>query len=98
MGKLFPEATDALGMIGDLKKKVADRSGKFSSKVGAIYADYDERLTKAEGSLAKTLDAHAMDFESAVSEELSNVGKQISDASSEEAAPPVAAFPDATGH
>ena len=79
---MFEEAKSVISDIETLKKKIADRSVKASVKIAGIYSDYDDRVTKAEHTLAKSLDSHAMDIESAA-RELSNLGESITASSSE---------------
>jgi hypothetical protein len=80
---MFEEAKGLVGEIDRLKKKVAVRSTAASVKLGSIYADFDDRVTKAEGRLAKGLDERALDVESQL-QELTNLGEQITAASSDD--------------
>jgi hypothetical protein len=82
---MFEEAKTVVSDIKSLKKKIADRSVKSSVKIAGIYSDYDDRVSKAELTLAKSLDSHAMDIESAA-RELSNLGESITAASSDDTA------------
>jgi hypothetical protein len=81
--RMFEEAQGLVGEIDRLKKKVAERSTAAAVKLGSIYADFDDRVTKAEGRLAKGLDERALDVESQL-QELTNLGEQITAASSDD--------------
>jgi hypothetical protein len=82
---LFKDADQLVADINDLKTKVAARSAAGSTKIARVYADFDDRVTKAEASLAKGLDEKALNVESAIAE-LTNLGEQVSAASLGESA------------
>lgn len=91
---MFEEAKAVLIDIETLKRKVADRAVRSSSKLVGLYADFDIRLTASEGKLAKALDDHALNVE-AVVKDLTNLGEQASaESSGEPAAPMQASTPD----
>jgi hypothetical protein len=81
MPPLFKDADQLVQDINNLKTKVATRSAAGSTKIARVYADFDDRVTKAEASLSKSLDEKALNVESAIAE-LTNLGEQVLGASS----------------